>query len=156
MKSKIIAIFVLMLIITTALPVVGAINSNKVNEKTFSTNSSNDEYGNLVIAVYIRRNTPRVDDAVVTATHLESNRTFILEYRNIDDWEGNWLLQGPVGEYHVQAKRGLKSGSIEIHNGAGLSTGYIYLKFFDTTNVYYELPVLSILRLIFSRLPIFK
>lgn len=160
MKEKIIAIFVLMLIITTALPVVGAINSNKVNEKTFSTSSSNGGYENLiVICVYkagIRQGKPMVVDAEVTATNLETNKEHELVYVDDDDWPGYWLQQAPIGNYHVQAKRGLRSGSITIEYAGTIYWDSIYLKFFETANVYYEGSVLSILRLLFSSLPIFR
>lgn len=159
MKKKIIGIFVCTLLIITALPVVGAINLNQVDEKTFSTSSSDDGYGDIVIYVYIRHSRPGeiwVDDAEVTATHIETGEVFNVEYCEDEVFAGYWL-HGPIGNYNIEAKRGLRRGSTHDHiYETGLSFAWIDLKFFEVANVYHEQPVLSILRLILSRLPIFK
>ena len=147
MKKKIIGIFVCTLLIITALPVVGTINLNQVNEKTF-----------IVIYVYIRHSRPGeiwVDDAKVTATHSDGE-VFNVEYCEDGVFDGYWL-HGPIGNYNIEAKRGLRRGSTQGHiYETGLSFAWIDLKFFEVANVYHEQPFLSILRLILSRLPIFK
>jgi len=159
MKRKIIGIFVCTLLIATALPVVGAINLNQVDEKIFSTISSDDGYGDILISVWIRHNRPSeiyVDDAEVTATHIETGEMFNVEFREHPVLEGYWL-HGPIGKYHIEAKRGLRRGSTQEGIAEeGLSFADVDLAFIKNANVHHEQPVLSILRLIFSRLPIFK
>jgi len=154
MKRKIIGILVCMMLIITALPVLGAVNPNGKNKEKFNSISSDDEYGDLVISVYIRMGKPGeiwVDNAEVTATHIETGQVFNVEYREHEIFEGYWLT-GPVGDYNIEAKRGLWRGSIQDHMWDGLSFGFIDLKFFKDKNFYHEPPFLSILRLIFEKM----